>query len=434
MKSGLKGALSDCLFALSIFIIVLLIFESRVVLPVWLQPLGRMHPLFLHFPIVILLIAMGMEFFRFSSTFKEQELYQTFTTNLLLIGALCSAITVVMGLFLSQEEGYSGDALNWHKWSGVGITFLAALIYWARNTKWYKAPVAKAGTFATLIGLILTGHYGAVLTHGENFILQPLMANQEGPVPLEQALVFDHVVKPILEKKCVSCHNPEKEKGKLVLTDEASILKGGKNGALFVPGKPEISLLLQRIHLPETDKKRMPPVGKTQLTPDEMAVLALWVKENASFTKKVGELPANDSLRIVASNLIQSQASTVETYDFSAADEATVEKLNNDYRTVAVLARDSPALAVNIYNKETYSAEKLTELDPIKKQVVSISLSKMPVKDGDLKELTRFENLRRLNLNFTEITGQGLKELSKLKHLSHLSISGTKISYDELKS
>lgn len=433
MKSGLKGALSDCLFALTIFIIVLLLFESRIVLPVWLQPFGRMHPLFLHFPIVILLIAMGMEFFRFSSTFKDQELYQNFTTNLLLIGALSSSITVIMGLFLSHEEGYSGAVLLWHKWAGVGITLFASLIYWSRKTKWYKAPVAKASTFVIFIGLVLTGHYGAVLTHGENFILQPLAANQEGTVPLEQALVFDHVVQPILEKKCASCHNPEKIKGELILTDQASLVKGGKTGPLFVAGKPEISLLLQRVHLPETDKKRMPPVGKTQLTPDEMALLALWVKENASFTKKVAELAPNDSLRIIASNLLQPQGAATETYDFAAADEETIKKLNNDYRTVAILARDSPALAVNIYNKDTYSGEKLKELDEIKKQVVALSLSKMPVKDGDLKELARFENLRRLNLNFTEITGQGLKEISALKHLNHLSISGTKVSFNELK-
>lgn len=433
MKSGIKGVLSDCLFALTIFIIILLVFESKIVLPVWLQPLGRMHPLFLHFPIVILLIAMGMEFFRFSSTFKEQELYQNFTTNLLLIGALCSSITVIMGLFLSREDGYAGNVLVWHKWSGVGITLFASLVYWLRRARWYQAPVAKASTFVIFIGLVLTGHYGAVLTHGENFILQPLAASKEGSVPLEEALVFDHVIKPVLEKKCASCHNPEKIKGELVLTDQASLLKGGKTGALFVAGKPEISLLLKRIHLPETDKKRMPPVGKTQLTPDEIILLTLWVKENASFTKKVAELAPNDSLRIVASNLLQPKGAIAETYDFAAADEENIQELNNDYRTVAPLARDSPALAVNIYNKDTYSGEKLKELDPIRKQVVSLSLSKMPVKDADLKEVARFENVRRLNLNFTEITGQGLKEISALKHLTHLAVSGTKVNFNDLK-
>ncbi|WP_316930754.1 c-type cytochrome domain-containing protein, partial [Sphingobacterium sp. IITKGP-BTPF85] len=55
--------------------------------------------------------------------------------------------------------------------------------------------------------------------------------------------------------KCASCHNMEKAKGSLNLTDAASMLKGGKNGKLFVPGNPQISLLLQRLHLPVEDEK-----------------------------------------------------------------------------------------------------------------------------------------------------------------------------------
>ena len=88
-------------------------------------------------------------------------------------------------------------------------------------------------------------------------------------VTLEEAIVFDHVIKPILEAKCIGCHNPDKLKGKLILTDSASIHKGGKTGKLFVAGNPDKSLLIQRIHLPHENKKHMPPAGKTQLTPDE---------------------------------------------------------------------------------------------------------------------------------------------------------------------
>lgn len=56
----------------------------------------------------------------------------------------------------------------------------------------------------------------------------------------------------------------------------------------------------------------------------------------------------------------------------------------------------------------------------------------MPVKNEDLKTVSQFENLRRLNLNFTDITGPGLQALTALKHLNSLSLSGTKISYHDL--
>ena len=89
-----------------------------------------------------------------------------------------------------------------------------------------------------------------------------------------------------------------------MLTDAKSILKGGKTGKLFVAGQPEISLLLQRIHLPSEDKKHMPPIGKSQLNPQEIALLSLWIKAKADFTKKVIDLPLNDSLRLIASTFL----------------------------------------------------------------------------------------------------------------------------------
>lgn len=432
MKSNLKGYTENLLFALSILILFLLVFESKVSIPAWLQPFGRMHPMLLHFPIVILLLAMVLEFFRFQTKYRTQEFYQGFTTNLWLTGLLTSAFTILMGLFLSKEGGYEGAALQWHKWLGVSLLYFTFAIYRSRNAAWYKDRIAKAGALVTVFALIFVGHYGAVLTHGQNFILEPVLA--EAPiVPLEEALVFDHVVQPILEKKCVSCHNADKAKGKLLLTDAESILKGGKNGELWVAGQPELSLLLQRLHLPEDDKKHMPPANKTQLSDQEKQLLSLWIKGNGVFDKKVIDLPASDSLRMLAATFLKPAPAPEERYDFAAAAEETIRQLNTDYRVVAPLAQASPALTVNIYNKKAFGPKSLTELSAVKLQIVSLDLNKMPVKDADLKNISQFENLRRLNLNFTDITGRGLGELTALKNLQSLALSGTKINYQDLK-
>ncbi len=432
MKSTLRGFAGNVLFTLNIFIIFLLLFEHLLVLPHWLQAFGRMHPMMLHFPIVIVILAMVMEFFRFKTEYINQELYQSFTSNLLLIGALSSAVTVIMGLFLSREGGYTGSILQWHKWTGVGVVFLTSLLYWARSMDWYKSPVAKGSAIVTTLCLIFAGHFGATITHGDNFVLAPVTSTDQTNVPFDQAIVFDNLVKPVLDKKCASCHNPDKVKGELVLTDVKSILAGGKNGKLFEPGKPEISLLLQRIHLPVDEKKHMPPAGKTQLTEDEISLLNLWVKDNADFKKKVIDLPVKDSLRLLAATLLKPAGPTEEQFDFAAADKETVKKLNNNYRVVYALSKESPALAVNIYNRNAYSTKALDELAPVKTQVVSLELNKLPVKDADLKAVSQFENLRTLNLNFTDVTGTGLKDLTALKHLQSLSLSGTNLSFQDL--
>lgn len=425
----------NILVGLTLTIAFLLLFESKLVIPVWLQSIGRMHPLLLHFPIVLLLLAMLMEFFRFKPQNAENTFYNTFSQNLLLSGTLLAAVTVVMGLFLSREEGYTGDTLWWHKWTGAGIFFLATLLYFVRNARWYNAPVAWAGGGTLLVTLILAGHYGASLTHGDNFLLEPWQSTAEkAQVPLEQAVVFTDVIQPIFEQKCVSCHNSDKLKGQLKLTDVASIQKGGKTGKLFVPGNPQISLLLERVHLPMDEKKHMPPSGKTQLTPDEISLLTLWVKDHPSFDKKVIDLPATDSLRILATARLKPATAVEERYEFAAADDEMIQKLNNDYRTVASLARESPALAVTIYNKNAFTAAQLGELSAIKKQIVSLNLNKMPVEDADLKQVGTFENLRKLDLNYTNITSQGLKALSSLKQLKTLTLSGTRQNLQDLRA
>ena len=434
MKGNLKGQSGNVVFALGSFILFLLLFEDKLVVFPWLQPVGRIHPLIVHFPIVLLLLALIMEFFRFKDDYRSQQLFQKFSANLLLAGVLTAGLTVIMGIFLSQEEGYNGTALWRHKWSGVVLFYSAWGIYAWREATWYKAPVAKAGAIITIACLIMVGHLGATLTHGENFILQPVLADAEEIVPLEDAVVFDHVIRPIFESKCISCHNAEKLKGRLKLTDSVSIIKGGKTGALFVSGRPDESLMLKRIHLPVGEKKHMPPSGKPQLTYEEMELLHHWIKSGPTFHKKVTALPEGDTLKLVSMRLLErkQQNSDELEFDFPAVAQHKIEGLNSNYRVVTPVSISSPALAVNIYNRNEYTPRTLDELKEVKLQVISLQLSKIPVRDEDIKYITRLDNLRRLNLNFTDVTGKGLKMLSSLKNLRSLSLSGTKIDYDDL--
>ena len=447
MNKRLIGWAEQGLVALAGFVLFLFLFADKIVVPVWLQPVGRMHPLLLHFPIVLLLLAMSMEAFRFrlASTPTESgkemanepksgfaEVYSLFLSNLLLIGTLLAGVTVVMGLLLSKEEGYAGDVLQWHKWAGTGIFYMASLVYWVRHKTWYTGRMAQVGAITTVIFLLGAGHNGARLTHGDNFLFAPLTSQaKSAPVPLSEAVVFRDVIQPIFGQKCLSCHNPEKLKGQLSLASVASIRKGGKSGTLFMAGQPDSSLLLHRIHLPLDQKKHMPPSGKTQLTAGEIALLSLWVKGRAGFSTKVIDLPPGDSLRAIAAALFK-PSEPVDEYDFDAADDETIKQLNTDYRTVAPLAKGSPALAVTLYNRSAYTPEKLADLSAVRQQVVYLNLNKMPVKDADLKLVSSFKNLHQLNLSFTDITGKGLTELTPLAQLKALSLAGTMVRYADL--
>lgn len=108
-------------------------------------------------------------------------------------------------------------------------------------------------------------------------------------LPAGDKLVFQHVILPILESKCNKCHNEEKSKGDLRMDTYEMAVKGGENGANFVPGKPAESLSIQRIDLPADDDEHMPPDGKDQLTAEETTLLRWWIQQGASNTQKVAE-------------------------------------------------------------------------------------------------------------------------------------------------
>ncbi|MEO5889580.1 MAG: c-type cytochrome domain-containing protein, partial [Ferruginibacter sp.] len=434
MNTKFRLLAEQVLIVFNIFIGFLLLFANKLVLPYWLQPVGRLHTLMLHFPIAMLILAIGMDLFRFTATNKTNTFYNSFSRSLLLASVLLAGITVIMGLFLSREEGYSGNTMQWHKWTGAGLFFIASIIYWLRNKKWYNTPVAGFSAIVIIGSLIITGHFGATLTHGENFIMQPITATMQKPlVPLEEAIVFADIIQPILEKKCISCHNPQKLKGELALTDSLGLIKGGKSGKLFVPGNTAIGLLLERVHLPLDEEKHMPPGGKPQLTADEITLLTLWIEKEAGFNKKVISFPPDDSLRLMATAVLRPDIDSSAIFDFPPADEKLIAKLNTNYRTIAHFAKESPALDVSIYSRDAYSVKQLEELNEIKDQVISLNLNKLPVKDDDLKAISNFKNLRRVDLNFSEVTDKGLSALTSLKHLHTLSLSGTKISYNALK-
>jgi hypothetical protein len=419
-------------FFLVCLLAFLLIFESKLHIPAWVQVGGRMHPLLLHFPIT-LLVLYGL-WYLITPRPSNDASHQPQADDILLLGAFTAVATALMGLVLSLEDGYDQEALFWHKWTGVATAFVGFGWYSFRGRLARRPVVARTFSGLALGVLLFTGHLGSSLTHGEEFLLAPVLSDEQPAlVAFDEALVYDHVVWPILEEKCISCHNPQKAKGELVMTTAALLARGGKNGVPWDTTQPDLGLLLRRAHLPLDDKKHMPPRGKAQLTDDEVQILESWIRRGSSFTARVVEFPTEDPLFRFASNRLgTSQAE--ENYDFAAADEATIQKLTTNYRVITPLAEESPALMVSFFSAAAFKSSDLNELTPIKEQIVELDLSKMPVKDEDLKTIAQFTNLRKLLLNFTDITGQTLNELAGLPHLRDLSLTGTPVTATQLRA
>jgi len=299
-----KNSLYNIALALNCLLLFLLVFESRLSIPAWLQVVGRMHPLILHFPVVLVILYAITTFI---AGFKKEfaaEYYKGVTDILLLVTALSSVITALAGLFLSREDGYDPEALQWHKWSGVAISlFTLGWYYFGKRIETKKIAAMTMSVVA--LGLIIfAGHQGAGITHGQNFLLAPMMPEKKQPiVSPEEAVVFADMVKPILKAKCESCHNEKKAKGELIMETEASLLKGGKNGELWDSTAADLGLMLRRVHLPMEAKKHMPPQGKPQLTEEEISIITQWIRKGSNFTLRVIDLSPTDTLRLIANRI-----------------------------------------------------------------------------------------------------------------------------------
>jgi Protein of unknown function (DUF1553)/Protein of unknown function (DUF1549)/Planctomycete cytochrome C len=99
----------------------------------------------------------------------------------------------------------------------------------------------------------------------------------------EAAISFAKQVRPVLSEYCFACHGPDDQKreGGLRLDDEAAAKAMTKDGAAIVAGKPELSMILQRITSTDPDEV-MPPVKQHKVMPAKtVEMLRTWVAEGA---------------------------------------------------------------------------------------------------------------------------------------------------------
>ena len=98
-----------------------------------------------------------------------------------------------------------------------------------------------------------------------------LSAQDKKPVSFEKDIV------PIFKSSCISCHKPDKKKGKLDMTTYADLLKGGKQGSPVKPGDPAKSLIVEMISGKEPE---MPEKGDP-LKAEQVELISRWIKEGA---------------------------------------------------------------------------------------------------------------------------------------------------------
>lgn len=391
---------------------------------------GKLHPLIVHLPIGILLLNVVLIFITRNEKYTSAKSILPLT---LLLGALSAIGAVITGLLLSQNGDYATITLNYHKWLGISVAVLSLGMYF------FKQQENRVAGITLAILLMITGHFGGTLTHGENYLFSTdagINKKVHQPIAdIQNALIYKDLVQPVLQEKCVSCHNANKLKGKLRLDEPDFILQGGKNGVVVVAGEAEESELIKRLLLELNEKHHMPPKGKPQPTENEIALLKWWIAEGCSFDKKVAEVAQNESVKKILIAYQNEEAAPkvnefIPTAKVEKADAKTLDALKKLGIVALPIEVNSPYLSVNFISAPNTSDSLVQPLQNIAKQIAWLKLNDANISDDALQTLAKMTNLTRLSLNNTPI--EDISALANLKELRYLSLVGTKVTTQSL--
>ncbi len=215
------------------------------------QLLGRLHPLLVHLPIGFIVLGLMLQYYD-----RKTEQYRKIIGLIYLWAGTTAVFTCITGYLQYLGEGYAFETVKWHLWVGIVTAVFSFLMYFKFQDSKKIKPLERIPIlgFSIVVFILIsfTGHLGGSITHGSDFLVEPLPNSVKSalgfetfeekvialdPENWENALIYEDVIKPILNNRCISCHNSKKIKGELQLHSEGNLLIGGENGEILVANK-----------------------------------------------------------------------------------------------------------------------------------------------------------------------------------------------------
>jgi mono/diheme cytochrome c family protein len=389
----------------------------------WQQFLGRFHPTVVHLPIGLLLLVPLLELSgRYRPALLEAAMF------VLSLSVLSCLVALALGYLLAYGSGDAGAGVARHMWGAIALTIAVLACALLRNSSGGLRSFYPYLLACVLLLLAWTAHQGGSLTHGNNYLTEflpsPLKRFGIGTVRAEASAFPDSFyaqhIHPIFDANCVVCHGAQKVKGNLRLDTYDRAMRGGEDGAVIIPGKPERSILLQRITLPPGDKKFMPSEGKPPLKPEEIAWIRAWILQGAS--------PESKSLAGIY--VKEPEAALPQVPDYRAKMPEITQMAKSAGVTLVPVSRNlGDGLILNTVDAgQKFGDAQLAGLVGLAPYIVEAQLGRTSVTDGCFTSLAKFTHLRALHLEETAVTGAGLSSLAQLPQLSYLNLSGTQVT------
>jgi len=109
------------------------------------------------------------------------------------------------------------------------------------------------------------------------FLLSPVSAE----TPPKKTVEFNRDIRPILSENCFACHGPDqghREADLRLDVRDAAVETGA-----IVPGKPDESVLVERVFSENPDERMPPADSRKQLTSQQKDLLKRWIVEGAEY-------------------------------------------------------------------------------------------------------------------------------------------------------
>lgn len=360
----------------------------------WLEVAGRFHVVLLHVPIGMM---AGLALVEFWSALQRVERAPALLRVFAVLTALGAVLSAGSGYLLGRERPESAT-LTLHLWLGLAVAALAVLTaalsfaggHWRR----------RLAMLAMLAVLGPAAHFGGTMTHGENFLFEPLRgrsAEADG-----EPGVYEARIAPILSAYCSSCHGATRSRGGLSLHAPEALLTGGESGAVIVAGDPGASELVRRMRLALDHDEHMPPKERRQPKEEQIREIEAWIAAGA----RMGRGPTlTGTPRQVEERAGADDAAARAP---SAAVAALRERLVHvEEIEPGLLAVDFAAVARDVGDEE--AARWLAE---VAEHVGSLSLARTRITDAALAAAAGMTRLRNLDLRGTAVTSAGVAALS----------------------
>ena len=406
--------------------------------------LGRFHPLLVHLPIGFLILAILIEIY--CSIFRIR-INQSIINFTWFVAFFSSVLTTILGLLIAETGHYIDENLFMHKIFGLsltGITFISWFLRLSIFSNLFSSSLKTLSNVIIVVLLTLTGHYGGNLTHGETYLvdyapeqIKELVVNKNKNIELEidSVKIYNDLIQPIFNQKCVSCHNKEISRGNLNMDSYSNLLKGGSSGNPINKSDPRKSLLIKRITMPTSELKYMPPDGEP-VSFDEIKTLIWWInnfdKSNENLASLKVEDDIKESLEILYS-LNFKEKQWFEKIVVEKLDESLIQNIDNTTFQIKYISDDKKFLSVK-YLKKNASINDIEKLQKISSNITYLTAKSSNLSNDIIKSISNFKNIVKLEIQDNNIDDESIEILQSLNNLEILNIHNTKITNRAIES